>query len=148
MGGGQGQAILVWLSHSYLSLSLGEVPTWLKYCWLPYAPVICIHCSPTYGEGWDNDFTYQSLGISPALWGQADNNNPALSSRVKFLNVIIPALRGQSKSNYPAPQPTYSMAIPVGWGLWIQMIGALSLNQWQAYKYSYLPTLPIFFTSS
>ena len=53
------------------------------------------------------------------LWGQADDNNPALSSRVKFLNVISPALRGQSKSNYPAPQPTFSMAIPVGWGPWI-----------------------------
>ena len=83
--------------------------------------------SPPTGKG--GMMTFQSLGISPALWGQADDNNPALSSRVKFLNVIIPALRGKSKSNYPAPQPTYSMAIPVGWGLWIQMTGALSLNQ-------------------
>ena len=77
-------------------------------------------------------FTFQSLGISPALWGQTDDNNPgypALSSRVKFPNVIIPALREQSKSNYPAPQPTYSMATLVGWGPWIQMTGALNLNQ-------------------
>ena len=72
---------------------------------------------PPTGKG--GIMTFQSDGISPALWGQADENNPAFSSRVKFLNVIIPALRGQSKSNYPAPQPTYSMAIPVGLGLWI-----------------------------
>ena len=51
-------------------------------------------------------FSEPSIGISPALWGQADDNNPALSSRVKFPNVIIPALWGQSKGNYPAPQPT------------------------------------------
>ena len=57
---GRGQALLVWLSHSFLSLSLGDVPTWLKYCWLPHAPVICIHCPPppppphTYR---DNDFS-------------------------------------------------------------------------------------------
>ena len=43
-----------------------------------YAPVICIHCSPTYGDGRDNGFTFQSPGLSPALWGQADDNNPAL----------------------------------------------------------------------
>ena len=67
---------------------------------------------PPAGKG--GIMIFQSLGISPALWGQADDNNPALSFRVKFLNVINPALRGQSKSNYPAPQPNYSMAIPVG----------------------------------
>ena len=69
---------------------------------------------PHLREGWDDDFIFQSLGISPALWGQADDNNPALSSRVKFLNLIIPALWGQSRSNYPAPQPTYSSG-PIPW---------------------------------
>ena len=43
---------------------------------------------PPTGKG--GIMNFQSLGISPALWGQADDNNPALSFRVKFLNVIIP----------------------------------------------------------
>ena len=55
---------------------------------------------PPTGKGEDNDFTFQSPGISPALWGQADDNNPSLSPAlhnrkshlVKFLNVITPAL--------------------------------------------------------
>ena len=72
-------------------------------------------------------FTFQSPDISPALWGQADDNNPDLcptlhntkSQQGKCPNVIphtSPALRGQSKSNCPAPYPGYPTAIPVGWG--------------------------------
>ena len=33
---------------------------------------------PPTGMGGDNGFTFQSPGISPTLWGQADDNNPAL----------------------------------------------------------------------
>ena len=36
-------------------------------------------CPPPTGMGGDNDFTFQSPGISPALWEQADGYNPALS---------------------------------------------------------------------
>ena len=68
-------------------------------------------------------FIFQSPGISPALCGQADYNNPALcptlhnkkSKQGKCPNVIpltSPALRGQSKSNCPAPYPGY----PRSWG--------------------------------
>ena len=88
-----------------------------------YAPVICIH----WGWAGIMIFTFQSPGISPALWGQADGNNPALCSTLyrksqqgTCPNVITPhtspALRGQSKSNCPAPYPGYSTAIPVGGG--------------------------------
>ena len=96
---------------------------------------------PPTGKGGIMTFHLSKPWYKPHLVGQADDNNPdypALSSRVKFPNVIISALRGQSKSKYPAPHPTYSMATPVGWGPWIQMTDALSLNQWTAYKYSYL----------
>ena len=33
---------------------------------------------PPTGMGGDNGFTFQSPVISPALWGQANDNNPAL----------------------------------------------------------------------
>ena len=64
-----------------------------------HAPVICIHCSP-HLRGWAviMIFTFQSPGISPALWGQANGNNPALfptlhnrkSQQGKCPNVIRP----------------------------------------------------------
>ena len=64
--------------------------------------------------GWVGIMTFQSPCISPALWGQADSNSPphspALhnrkSHRGECPNVIpgtSPSLRGQSKSNCPAP---------------------------------------------
>ena len=92
-----------------------------------YTPVVCIHCSPPTGMGGEIGFTFQSPGISPALWGQADDNNPALAppyttenpSRVgvpMLYPLTSPALRGQSKNNCPAPYPGYSTAIPVGRG--------------------------------
>ena len=67
-----------------------------------YAPVICIHCPPPHLRGWAGiiSFTFQSPGISPALWGQADGNSPALyptlhnrkSQHGKCPNVITPTL--------------------------------------------------------
>ena len=55
---------------------------------------------PPTGNGGIISFHFQSPGISPALWGQADDNKPALrpalhktkSHWVKFLNIITPAL--------------------------------------------------------
>ena len=68
-------------------------------------------------------FTFKSPGISPALWGQADGNNPALcptlhnrKSQQGKCPHTSPALRGQSKSNCTAPYHGYSTAIPVGGG--------------------------------
>ena len=71
-------------------------------------------------------FTFQSPGISPALWGQADGNNPAVCPTLRNRKSqqgmcpnnphTSPTLRGQSKSNYPALYPGYSTAIPVGGG--------------------------------
>ena len=45
--------------------------------------------TPT-GMGGDNDFTFQSPGISPALWGQPNGYNPALRDfdRAVFRNDI------------------------------------------------------------
>ena len=40
-----------------------------------------IKCSPTYRDGGDSDFIFQSPGISPVLCRQADGNNPTLSPR-------------------------------------------------------------------
>ena len=37
---------------------------------------------PPHLRGWAGLMTFQSPGISPALWGQADGNNPALSPTV------------------------------------------------------------------
>ena len=55
---------------------------------------------PLTGMGGDNDFTFQSPGISPALRGHADGNNPALSAtlhnrkshRGKIPNVKSPVI--------------------------------------------------------
>ena len=66
---------------------------------------------PPTGMGGDSDFIFQSPGISPALWGQANGNNPTLSPVLhyrryhegRFPNVIAPAPRGQSKSTCIAP---------------------------------------------
>ena len=93
-----------------------------------YAPVI-VSTAP-HLRGWAGIiiFTFQSPGISPALWGQADGNNLSLcptlhnrkSQQGKCPNVITshtsPALRRQSKSNWSAPHSCYSTAIPVGGG--------------------------------
>ena len=73
----------------------------------------------TTGMGGDNGFTFQSPGISPALWGQADDTyvttllfappytteNPSRVGVPMLYPHTSPALRGQSKSNCPAPHP-------------------------------------------
>ena len=72
-------------------------------------------------------FHFPEPCYKPALWGKADDNNPALcptlhnreSQQGKCPNVIpphFPALRGQSKSYCPAPYPGYPTAISVGGG--------------------------------
>ena len=74
----------------------------------PYVPVICIHCCP-HLRGWAGImiFTFESPGISPIPWGQADGNNPALcyalhnrkSHQGKCSNVITTALHGHCGDN-------------------------------------------------
>ena len=72
-------------------------------------------------------FHFPEPCYKPALWGKVDDKNPALcptlhnkkSQQGKCPNVIpytSPAMRGQSKSNCPAPYPGYPTAIPVGGG--------------------------------
>ena len=48
--------------------------------------------------------------------------NPSRVSAPMLYPHTSPGLRGQSKSNCPAPYPGY----PRRWGPWIQMTGALS----------------------
>ena len=94
---------------------------------------------PFFGAGGNTRMvTFHSPGISPALWGQTDGNNPTLSAalhyrkshRGKCPNVITPrtspALGGKSKSTCTATYPGYSTAIPKGGGggARIQMTGA------------------------
>ena len=63
-------------------------------------------------------FTFQSPGISPALWGQADGNNPARcptlhnrkSQQGKCPNVITPSLPrhcGDNQKVYSCPMKTH-----------------------------------------
>ena len=76
-----------------------------------YAPVICIHGPHLRGWAGIMTFHFSKPWYKPALWGPADGNNPALSPtlqnrkshRGKGPNVKAPAVRGQSKSNCPAP---------------------------------------------
>ena len=68
--------------------------------------------------------TFQSPGISPALWGQADGYNPALSPtlqnrkshRGKGPNVKPPAIPGHCRDNKKVIALHLSPAIPVGGG--------------------------------
>ena len=86
-----------------------------------YAPVICIHCSP-HLRGWAGImiFTFQSPGISPALWGQADGNNPAIcqtlhnrkSKQGKCPNVITPTLPRHCRDNQKVIVQHPTPAIP------------------------------------
>ena len=106
-----------------------------------YAPVICIHCSPPTRMGRDSDFSlFQSPGINPALWGQADGNKPTLSPilhyrkthRGKFPNVLTLAFPWHWGDNQKVLALHHSPAIPplspyVG-GAWIQMTGALTVQ--------------------
>ena len=97
-----------------------------------YALVICIHCSPLM------IFTFQSPGTSPALWGRADGNNPALcptlhnrkSQRGKCPNDIAPTLPRHCGDNQKVIVQHLTPAIPrlspYGWWPWIQMTGVLS----------------------
>ena len=93
-----------------------------------YAPVICIHCSPTYGDGrgyWV--FTFQSPGISLPCGEKllittllfappyTTENTSRVSAPMLYPHTS-PALRGQSKGNCPAHYTGYPMAIPVGGG--------------------------------
>ena len=65
-------------------------------------------------------FTFQSPGISPALWGQADGNNPAPFARPKqqkiqpgkCSNVITPALSRHCEDNQKIIALHLSPAIP------------------------------------
>ena len=65
--------------------------------------------------------TFQSPGISPALWGQADGNNPTLSPalhyrkshRGKCLNFITPALLRHCGDNQKVLALNHSLAIPL-----------------------------------
>ena len=72
-------------------------------------------------------FHFPEPCYKPALWGKADDNNPALCptlhkenpSRVSVPILYphtSPPLRGQSKGNCLAPNPGYPTAIPVGGG--------------------------------
>ena len=82
-------------------------------------------------------FTFQSPGISPALWGQADGNNPALcptlhnrkSQQGKCPNVITPTLPRHCGDNHKVivrHLPRLFHGYPRRWGPWIQMTGVLS----------------------
>ena len=48
--------------------------------WIMHQSFVSTAPPPPTGMGGDNDFTFQSPGISPALRGHADGNNPALSA--------------------------------------------------------------------
>ena len=69
-------------------------------------------------------FTFQNPGISPALWGQADGNNPALcptlhnrkSQQGKCPNVITPTLSRHCGDNQKVIVQHLTPAIPVGGG--------------------------------
>ena len=86
-----------------------------------YAPVICIHCFP-HLRRWAGImiFTFQSPGIIPTLWGQADGNNPALcptlrnrkSQQGKCPNVITPTLTRHSGDNQEVIVQHLTPAIP------------------------------------
>ena len=77
--------------------------------------------APPIGMGGDNYFTFQSPGISPALWGQADGYNPALSPtlhnrkshRGKGPNVKPPAIPRHCGDNQKVMALHLSPAIPV-----------------------------------
>ena len=107
-----------------------------------YAPVICIHCPPppppprTHVRGWAGImiFTFQSPGISPALWGQADGNNPVLcptlhnrkSQQGKCPNVITPTLPRHCGDNQKVIVPHLTPAIP----RLSPLVGAVDTNDW------------------
>ena len=84
-----------------------------------YAPVICIHCSPHLWAG-IMIFTFQSPGISPALWGQSDGYNSALcptlhnrkSQQGKCPNVITPTLPRHCGDNQKVIVQHLTPAIP------------------------------------
>ena len=80
-------------------------------------------------RGWAGimGFHFPETWYKPALWGKADDNNPALcptlhnrkSQQGKCPNVIpphFPGTAGTIKSICPAPYPGYPTAIPVGGG--------------------------------
>ena len=111
--------------------SLGQIVIYLVSTVATASHLCTSHLYPLlpHLRGWAGImvFTFQSPGISPALWGQANGNNSALcpnlhnrkSQQGKCPNVIpphFPGTAGQSKSNCPAPYPGYPTAIPVGGG--------------------------------
>ena len=90
-------------------------------------------------RGWAGKmiFTFQSPGTSPALWGQADVNNPALcptlhnrkSQQGKCPNIITPhspGTAGTIKKYLSSTLPLLFHGYPRRWGPWIQMTGVLS----------------------
>ena len=106
-----------------------------------YAPVICIHCPPPPPHlwGWAGimGFHFPEPCYKPALWGKADDNNPALcptlhnrkSQQGKCLIVITPTLPRHCGDNQKVIVQHLTPAIPrlsPEVGPWIQMTGALS----------------------
>ena len=108
-----------------------------------YALVICIHCSPSYGDGGIVTSHFYSPGISPTRWGQANGNNPTLSPALHYRK----SHQGKCPNvNPPTPHTHFSgtavtikkvfalrhsPAIPPyphRWGPWIQMTGALAIH--------------------
>ena len=72
-------------------------------------------------------FHFPEPCYKPALWEKLmvttllfappyTTEDPSRVSAPMLYPHTSPALRGQSKSNCPAPYPGYPTAIPVGWG--------------------------------
>ena len=111
------------------STSLGQIVIYLlstaatAYISGIYAPVVCILCPPPpHLWGWAGIliFTFQSPGISPALWGQAGGNSPALcpnlhnrkSQQGKCPNGITPTLPRHCGDNQKVIVQHLTTAIP------------------------------------
>ena len=90
-------------------------------------------------RGWAGEmiFLFQSPGISPALWGQADDNHPALcptlhnrkSQQGKCPYVITPTLPrhcGDIQKVISSTLPWLFHGYPRRWGPWIQMTGTIA----------------------
>ena len=81
-------------------MSPSVVKTYWKIDFLSTAP------PPTVMD-WDNDFTFQSPGISPALWGHAEGNSPALT-RVVNLGTTTKLC---SRNFVPKPYPRHVVVV-------------------------------------
>ena len=86
-------------------------------------------------------FTFQSPGISPALWGQADGNDPALrsilhnrkSQQGKCPNVITPTLPRHYGDNQKVIVQHLTPAIP----RLSSYVGAVDINDWCIILFKY-----------